>query len=64
MTFDARLDDLEHRLGADDAKPARLVVYDPASAPKDPAKREAWLESHRPDGADVVFFLPDNGRNG
>jgi hypothetical protein len=62
VTFDARLNDLERRLGTDDAKPAPVVVYDPTSAPKDPAKREAWLRSQLPEGASVVFFIPDNER--
>jgi hypothetical protein len=62
MTFDARLNDLERRLGAEDRKSAPVVLYDPASAPKDPAERDAWLQSQRPEGAGTVFFLPRNGR--
>jgi hypothetical protein len=65
MTFDSRLNDLERKPGADDGTaPAPVVKHDPASVPEDPAKRDAWLKSHRPEGAGAVFFAPDNGRNG
>jgi hypothetical protein len=64
MTFDGRLNALERRLGVDDGKPSPVIVYDPADVPMDPAKRDAWLKSHRPTGAGAVFFMPDNGRNG
>ncbi len=64
MTFDARLSDLERRLGAEGDKPAPVIVYDPATAPTDPAKRDLWLKSQRPSDAGAVFFLPDNGRGG
>lgn len=62
MTFDARLNDLERKLAADDTRTAPVIVYDPTAAPQDPVKREAWLKSQRPKGAGAVFFIPDNGR--
>lgn len=63
-TNESRIGRLERVLGAEDDKATLVVVYDPASAPKDPAKRDAWLKSQRPDSAGPVFYIPDNGRNG
>ncbi len=63
MTIDARLNNLERRLGAEDGDPpAPVVVYDSAEGPTNPKQREAWLRSLRPSEATTVFFMPDNGR--
>ena len=64
MTSESRIDRLERQLGLDENAPgpAPIVMYNHRDVPQDPAAREAWFKSLRPDVSGPTFYIPDNGR--
>jgi hypothetical protein len=60
--LDERLRKLERRHGTA-PELGRLVMFDARDVPSDASAAERFYEALTPPGVELVFFMPDNGRD-